>query len=434
VRTRQRTTGIPLRSGRVGVWEPEPVEQPTSELDPADWDPRDPSFRADPFPWYRALRQKAPVYGHEEIGIVLSRYDDIDRVLRDRRFGVATPSPWREVFAAGAPLSMQLLSENSLLFIDPPQHTRVRGLVAQAFTPRRIETLRPRIGAMIDGVLDALAGRPVFDLLEEVAWPIPIMGVSELLGVPTTDQHLLHRWTQAITAVDELPLEFDLLPAAGRAADEFLAYVADLVDDRGRRPGEDLISGLIAAEADGQSLTRDELLSMVVLILLAGHDTTASLISTALWLLLGHPDQADLVRQDPDAVDGAIEETLRHVGPLQVASGGGRWPHEAVTIGDTVIEPGTPVRLLLGSANRDPAQFEDPDTFDIRRPPFRHLAFGRGLHVCLGSALGRLEAQVVVPAVLQRFPELQLVDATPTWRPSFVVRQLATLPVATARP
>jgi len=175
-------------------------------------------------------------------------------------------------------------------------------------------------------------------------------------------------------------------------------------------------------------------LSMVVLILLAGHDTTASLISTALWLLLGHPDQADLVRQDPDVVDGAIEETLRHVGPLQVASGGGRWPHEAVTIGDTVIEPGTPVRLLLGSANRDPAQFEDPDTFDIRRPPSRHLAFGRGLHVCLGSALGRLEAQVVVPAVLQWFPELQLVDATPTWRPSFVVRQLATLPVTTGRP
>ena len=190
------------------------MDEPTSDLDPADWDPRDPAFRADPLPWYRALRQKAPVYGHEEIGIVLSRYADIDRVLRDRRFGVATPSPWREMFALTAPHSMHLLSENSLLFVDPPQHTRVRGLVAQAFTPRRIEALRPRIAAMIDGILDGLAERPSFDVLEEVAWPIPIMGVTELLDVPATDQGLLHQWTHAITAVDELPLELDLLPAA----------------------------------------------------------------------------------------------------------------------------------------------------------------------------------------------------------------------------
>lgn len=410
------------------------MEEPTSELDPSDWDPRDPAFRADPIPWYRALRQKAPVYGHEDIGIVLSRFEDIDRVLRDRRFGVATPSPWREVFAAAAPPSMQLLSENSLLFIDPPQHTRVRGLVAQAFTPRRIETLRPRIAAMIDDVLDGLAGRPTFDVMEEVAWPIPIMGVTELLDIPVTDQQLLHKWTQAITAVDELPLELDLLPAAGQAADEFLAYVAELVDERRRRPGDDLISGLLVAEADGETLNREELHSMVVLILLAGHDTTASLISTALWLLLGHPDQATSVRDDPSVVDGAIEEVLRYLGPLQVASGGGRWPDESVTIESTVIEPGTPVRLLLGSANRDPEQFADPDIFDIHRPVSRHLAFGRGLHVCLGSALGRLEAQLVVPAVLRRFPDLDLVDDAPAWRPSFVVRQLATLGVATGLP
>jgi cytochrome P450 len=410
------------------------MDEPTSDLDPADWDPRDPAFRANPLPWYRALRQKAPVFGHQDIGIVLSRYEDIDRVLRDRRFGVATPSPWRELFAAGAPPSMHLLSEHSLLFIDPPQHTRVRGLVAQAFTSLRIEALRPRIEAMIDGVLDGLDDRPTIDVLEEIAWPIPIMGVTDLLGVPATDQELLHRWTHAIAAVDELPLEFDLLPAAGQAADEFLAYAGDLMDERRRNPGADLISGLIAAqEEDGEVLHRDELLSMIVLILLAGHDTTASLISTALWLLLSHPDQADEVRNDPGVVPGAIEEVLRYLGPLQVASGGGRWPHEPVAIEGTVIEPGTPVRLLLGSANRDPAQYDDPDHFDIHREPIRHLAFGRGLHVCLGSALGRLEAQVVVPAVLRRFPNLDLIDDQPTWRPSFVVRQLATLPVDTGR-
>ncbi len=402
-------------------------------LDPAAWDPTDRAFRDDPVPWYRVLREQAPVLTHPDIGVVLSRYRDIDAVLRDRRFGVATPSPWREVFAAGAPPSMHLLSENSLLFVDPPQHRRVRGLVAQAFTPRRIEAMRPRIEASVTAILDRIEDVPTFDVLEEIAWPVPITAVTDLLGVPATDQGLLHSWTHAITAVDELPLDFEVLPAAGVAADEFLAYAGDLVDARKRSPGDDLISGLIAAEEDGERLTRDELLSMIVLILLAGHDTTASLISTGLWLLLAHPDAAAEVRVDPGAVGNAVEEVLRYLGPLQVASGGGRWPDEPVTIRDTVIEPGTPVRLLLGSANRDPDQYGDPDRFDIHRGSIRHLAFGRGLHVCLGAALGRLEAQVVLPAVLQRFPDLALVDDRPTWRPSFVVRQLATLPVATGR-
>ena len=409
------------------------MDEPGRDLDPADWDPRDPVFRHDPIPWYGALRRKAPVFGHQDIGIVLSRYEDIDRVLRDRRFGLATPSPWREVLAAGAPPSMVLLSEHSLLFIDPPAHTRVRGLVAQAFTPRRIEGLRPRVEAMIDTILAGIEDRPGFDVLEEIAWPVPILAVTDLLDVPATDQWLLHEWTHAITAVDELPLELDLLPAAGIAADEFLAYAGDLVDERRRTPGDDLISGLLVAEEDGEQLTRDELLAMIVLILLAGHDTTASLISTALWLLLSHPDQAAEVRRDPSVVPNAVEEVLRYLGPLQVASGGGRWPSEPVSIEGTVIEPGTPVRLLLGSANRDPDQYQDPDRFDIHRTPIRHLAFGRGLHVCLGAAVGRLEAQVVVPAVLRRFPDPALVDDGPTWRPSFVVRQLATLPVATGR-
>ena len=415
------------------MWEPDPVDEPGADLDPVDWDPRDPAFRNDPIPWYGALRRKAPVFGHEEIGVVLSRYADIDRVLRDRRFGVATPSPWREVLAAGAPPSMVLLSEHSLLFVDPPTHTRIRGLVAQAFTPRRIEELRPRVELMIGSILDGLDDRPDFDVLEVIAWPVPILAVTDLLDVPATDQQLLHEWTNAITAVAELPLEFDLLPEAGRAADEFLAYAGDLVDERRRNPGDDLISGLLVAEEDGERLTRDELLAMIVLILLAGHDTTAGLISTALWLLLSHPDQAAEVRHDPTVVPNAVEEVLRYLGPLQVASGGGRWASESVTIEGTVIEPGTPVRLLLGSANRDPRQYDAPDRFDIHRTSIRHLAFGRGLHVCLGSALGRLEAQVVVPAVLRRFPDLTLVDDAPTWRPSFVVRQLATLPVSTGR-
>jgi cytochrome P450 len=402
------------------------------DLDPDRWDPRDPSFRRDPIPWYRVLREQSPVHQHPDVGFVLSRYADIEPLLRDERFGVATPSPLREGFAAVAPPSIRMLSENMLLFSDPPQHSRVRGLVAQAFTPRRVEALRPRLTEMIEGMLDDLDGASSFDVMNTIAEPFPIMAITELLDVPDTDRRRLHDWTVAVTAFDELPIDFEVLAAAGEAADEFLGYAGDLVDRRRAQPGDDLISALIAAEDDGERLTHDELLAMIVLLLVAGHDTTMSLISTGLWLLLQHSDATEEVRQDPGAGPAAIEEILRFMGPLQVASGGGRWPVEPVELHGRIIEPGNAVRLLLGSANRDPEVFPDPDRFDIHRTGNRHLAFGKGLHFCVGAALGRLEGQVVIPAVLRRFPDLMLVDRQPSWRPTFVTRQLATLPVTMA--
>lgn len=402
-----------------------------SELDPSRWDPRDPSFRNDPIPWYRVLRERSPAHHHPEVGVVLSRHRDIERLLQDERFGVATPSPWREFFATNAPPSLRLISENMLLFIDPPQHTRVRRLVAKAFTPRRVEALRPRLTEMVEGMLDRLEKRSSFDVMREIAEPFPIMTITELLGVPDTDRDKLHDWTVAVAAIDELPIDLTVIEPAGRAADEFLAYAQRVVDARRAAPGDDLISALVLAEDEGEHLTQDELLAMIVLLLVAGHDTTMSLISTALWLLLQHPEFADEVRSDPAAVPGAIEETLRFMGPLQVASGGGRWPREPVELHGRVIQPGESVRLLLGSANRDPEAFADPDRFDIHRTDNRHVAFGKGLHFCIGAALARVEGQVVLPAILQRFPDLSLVDAEPRWRPTFVTRQLATLPVRT---
>jgi len=402
-------------------------------LDPAAWDPRDPLFRQDPIPWYRVLREQSPVHVHADYGVVLSRFEDINRLLRDERFSVGTPSPWREGFASVAPPSMRMISENMLLFIDPPQHSRVRGLVSKAFTPRRVEALRPRLTEIIGEQLDALDGVACFDVMETIAGTFPILAITELLDVPAGDSRALHDWTVAVTAFDELPIDFDVLGSAGEAADEFLAWAGELVERRRADPGDDLISALIAAEEDGVQLTHDELLSMIVLLLVAGHDTTMSLISTGLWLLLQHPDAADAVAADPTAAAGAVEETLRYMGPLQVASGGGRWPTEPVEIAGRVIEPGTPIRLLLGSANRDPEAFPDPDRFDIGRSTTGHLAFGKGLHFCIGAALGRLEGQIVIPEVLRRFPDLTLVDDEPTWRPSFVTRQLATLPVARSR-
>ena len=378
------------------------------------------------------LRERSPVHHHPDVGFVLSRYADIEPLLRDERFGVATPSPLREGFAAIAPRSMRMISENMLLFIDPPRHSRVRGLVAQAFTPRRVEALRPRLTEMIDSMLDDLADASSFDLMKSIVAPFPIMAITELLAVPGTDRRRLHDWTVAVTAFDELPIDFGVLAAAGEAADQFLAYADELVVRRRADPGDDLISALIAAEDDGERLSHDELLAMIVLLLVAGHDTTMSLISTGLWLLLRHPEAAEAVRSDPHVVPGAIEEILRFMGPLQVASGGGRWPAEPVEVHGRMIEPGNAVRLLLGSANRDPEVFPDPDRFDIFRTDNRHLAFGKGLHFCVGAALGRLEGQVVIPAVLRRYPDLALVDPQPRWRPTFVTRQLATLPVTTA--
>ncbi len=400
-------------------------------LSAADWDPRDPAFRRDPFPWYRALREQAPALEHPDVGVVLSRYEDIDRVLRDDRFGVATPNPWRELFATMAPASMRLISENALLFIDSPQHGRVRRLVSKAFSPRRVEALRPRLEAMIDQVLDEVDGASSFDVMDAVAGPFPIMAITELLNVPDGDRERLHEWTVAITAFDELPIDFEVLESAGVAADAFLAWASDLVELRRGAPGDDLVSALIAAEEDGEHLTRDELLAMIVLLLVAGHDTTMSLISTGLLLLLQHPAAAAEVREDPAVVPAAIEEILRFLGPLQVASGGGRWPAEPIEVAGTVIQPGTSVRLLLGSANRDPAVFADPDTFDIHRSDLGHLAFGKGVHFCIGAALGRLEGQIVIPAVLRRFPRLSLEQAEPEWRETFVTRQLAAMPVRT---
>ena len=284
---------------------------------------------------------------------MISRHADVDALLRDDRFGVATPSPWREVIAQGAPPSMRMLSENMLLFVDPPQHTRIRGLVSQAFTPRRVEALRPRLTEMIDAMLDELAAAPTFDVIDAVAGPFPIMAISELLDLPPGEAPRLRDWTLAMTAPDEIPMNFESLPAAGRAADEFLAYANTLIDHRRAHPGDDLISAFIAAEDGGEQLTHDELLGLIVLLLVAGHETTMSLVSTALLLLLQRPDVAAEVRDDPAVAPAVVEETLRFMGPLQVASGGGRWPFEPVTMYDHTMQPGERVRLLLGAANRD---------------------------------------------------------------------------------
>jgi cytochrome P450 len=398
-------------------------------LDISTWDPRDPGFRADPYPWYRALRERAPLHLHPEVGYVISGYADVDALLRDPRFSVSTPSPWRELLAEQAVPELRMLGESTLLFIDPPAHSRVRALVSKAFTPRRIAALRPHIEQTTDALLDRL-GAQEFDLLREIAEPLPILAITHLIGVPDEDWSQLHRWTTAITAFNELPVDFSALAGANAAAREFNAYCRSIIAARRAAPGDDLVSALIAAEDDGQRLSADEVIGMLILLLMAGHDTTKSLISSGVRELLRHPEQADLLRADTSLAAAAIEELLRYESPLHVASGGGRWIAELIVLHGVKLEPGVPVRLLLGSANRDPEFFDDPDTLRLDREAQPHLAFGKGVHFCLGAALGRLEGQVIIPTVLRRFPNLRLLRDDLEWRPSMVTRQLATLPVA----
>jgi pimeloyl-[acyl-carrier protein] synthase len=399
-------------------------------LDVRTWDPRDPSFRADPYPWYRELREHAPVLLHPEVGYVISRYVDVEAILRDERFSLSTPSPWRELLAEQAVPELRMLGESTLLFIDPPAHSRVRSLVSKAFTPRRIAELRPHIEHTADALLDRLGAADEFDLLREIAEPLPILTITHLLGVPDADWSQLHRWTNAITAFNELPVDFAALAGANAAASEFNAYCRSIIAERRSAPGDDLVSALVAAEDDGQRLSSDEVIGMLILLLMAGYDTTKSLISSGIRELLRHPRQAGLLRQEPSLAAAAIEELLRYESPLHVASGGGRWIANPIVLHGVTLEPAVPVRLLLGSANRDPEIFDDPDSLRLDREAKPHLAFGKGLHFCLGAALGRLEGQVIIPRILRRFPHLRVIRDDLEWRPSMVIRQLATLPVA----
>lgn len=397
-------------------------------LDVSTWDPCDPSFRADPYPWYRELRERAPVHRHPEVGYVISRYADVDALLRDGRFSVSTPTPWRELLAEHAVPQLRRLGESTLLFIDPPAHSRLRALVSKAFTPRRIAELRPHIEQTTDALLDRI-GTDEFDLLKEIAEPLPILTITHLLGVPDADWSQLHRWTNAITAFNELPVDFGALAGANAAATEFNEYCRSIIAERRSAPGDDLVSALIAAEDEGQRLDSDEVIGMLILLLMAGYDTTKSLISSGVRELLRHPEQAALLRAEESIAGAAIEELLRYESPLHVASGGGRWIAEPIVLHGVTLEPGVPVRLLLGSANRDPEIYADPDTLQLDREAKPHLAFGKGVHFCLGAALGRLEGQVIIPRILRRFPDLALIRDDLEWRPSMVTRQLAALPV-----
>ncbi|MFE4537951.1 cytochrome P450 [Streptomyces scopuliridis] len=400
-----------------------------------------PDFFADPYPAYQALRAEGPVRrirmpAGEAVWLVLG-YDAVRAALGDTRLRNDIRHSAEFDNDGGYAIGRNMLQ------VDPPDHTRLRALVSRQFTARRIAELEPRIRRISAGLLDAMAPAGGADLVDAYAFPLPITVICELLGVPAADREAFHRWSSAIVAVNEAEAA-----AAGAAA--MTEYLTGLIEGkRDPAPGQDadLLHALVRThdsdDSDGgdggdgggggarDRLAPDELLGMAFLLLVAGHETTVNLISSAVHLLLRHPDQLAALRADPGLLEGAIEETLRYEPPAQIAAY--RYTAEPMTLAGTPIPRGERVVLSLAAANRDPARFADPERFDIRRDPAvnrAQLAFSHGIHHCLGAPLARLEASIALPALLDRFPDLALDDATaaPEWRPS-LLRGLRTLPV-----
>ncbi len=387
----------------------------------------DPAFLADPYPVYQQLRADDPVHRHPLGFYVLTRYDDVAGFLRDARFGKGGYRALIEGrFGAAADGPRLALS---MLFRDPPDHTRLRALVSRAFTPRVVETLRPHVQDIVDRLLERVDGVGRMDVIEDLAYPLPITVISELLGVPVDQADRVKTWSRDVArALDAivLPVGAEVIERGRRATGEMADYFRGLIAERRRRPGPDLLSGLVEAEEAGDRLTEDELLATCVLLYVAGHETTVNLVGNGLLALLRHPAEWQHLRDDPALLPGAVEELLRYDGPVQRV---GRIAAGDAEIGGAAIPSGTLVVGLLGAANRDPAQFADPDRLDVTRAEPRHLAFGSGIHYCLGAPLARLEAQVAIGTLLRRFPALTLAVARQTWRPSSTLRGLEALQV-----
>lgn len=397
----------------------------------ARFDAHDAAFLQDPYPFYDRLRVERPIFLDEESELwFCSRYEDVDYFLRDRRLGRAIDPellPPEKAPEAVQESSFSRLSANSMFDMEPPDHTRIKRLVHKVFTPRRVNKLRGQIQAVTDSLLDQAQAAGQVDLLESFAEPLPVQVIAELLGVPEADRRLLRPWSQAIVAMYELDHTEAEAALAHQAADEFSAYLRGLARLRSEDPRDDLISELALVEEAGDQLSEDELISTCVLLLNAGHEATVNVIGNGLLALINHRDQWQRLLANPALIETAVEEMMRYDTPLQLFR---RWVLEAFDYKGIRLEPGMQMGLMFGAANRDPDVFPDPHQFDVGRAPNAHLAFGAGIHYCLGAPLARLELQIAFSTLLQRFPTLELVHPAPVFRPKYVIRGLESLNVA----
>jgi cytochrome P450 len=389
------------------------VIQPATAADAAERDaalafdlralPRD--FYEDPFPFYHRLRRWDPVHRGPDGSLFLTRYDDVMRVYQDhQRFSSDKRVEFEPKFGA-TPLYEH--HTTSVVFRDPPDHTRIRRLFAPAFTPRALAALEPRIIRLVDRLLDRAAAQGGMDVVEDFAVAVPVQLIGDMLGVPTDEREPLRGWSLAILGALEPVPGPERLAVGSRAVEEFKDYLRRLLAERRRRPSTDpgeILSALLAAEDQGDRLTETELLHQCIFLLNAGHETTTNLIGNAVVSLLEHPAELARLRATPDLITSAVEELLRYQSPNQL---GNRRVLADVEIGGVALAPGTLVTLGIGAANRDPAQFPDPDRLDLGRAPNRHLAFIVGIHACAGMWLARMEGRVAIGRLVARFPSLR---------------------------
>jgi len=388
------------------------------------------AFKANAYSYYRHLRATSPVHRVRlrggQIAWLITRYDDVVAVLRDARFvkdrqnaaGPGERPPWTPSF-------LQPLTRN-MLDRDPPDHGRLRSLVHRAFTLRRVEQLETRIHAITDALLTQAERRGRIELIADLALPLPSTVIAELLGVPLKDQGRFHRWSRRIVASD--PSGWRMVRAIPSII-AFLRYIRRLVRSRREVPRDDLVTALVQAEQEGDRLSEDELVAMVFLLLVAGHETTVNLIGNGVLALLQHPEQMERLRADPALLPSALEELLRYSGPLETATE--RFAREDVQLHGVTIPRGDLVYAVLASANRDERQFVDPDLLSLSREPNRHLAFGHGIHYCLGAPLARVEGRTALRMLLERFATLRLAVRADSlrWRSGLVLRGLEALPL-----
>ena len=385
----------------------------------------DEDYFQDPQRYFAALREARPAAPVSLPGIggqpwLITRYEDVRAALADPRLA---KDP-RKLYPEWEPPPMQAMISLHMLNLDPPDHTRLRRLVQKAFTPRRVASLRPRVEEITAALLDEMAAGPAeTDLLDAFAFPLPITVICELLGVPVADRDDFRDWTSVIISNDHAPQEFE------RAAGGMFGYFTSLLAAKRRSPADDLLSALILARDEGDGLSERELYSMVFLLLVAGFETTVNLIASGTLALLSFPAEAKRLRADPSLLPAAVEELLRYANPLNHATE--RFTVQDVPVGDVVIPAGEWVLVATSSANRDPERFPDPERLDVGRDASGHVAFGHGIHHCVGAPLARLEGEVAIGSLLARFPALSL--AVPAsrlrWRPSSLIHGLESLPV-----
>ncbi|MER8221499.1 cytochrome P450 [Streptomyces sp. NPDC094143] len=395
------------------------------------FDPWDPAFLADPYAVYAELRARGRVHRFEPTDQwLVPHHADVSALLRDRRlgrtyqhrftheeFGRTPPPPEHEPF--------HTLNDHGMLDLEPPDHTRIRRLVSKAFTPRTVERLKPYVRGLADELAAALVEKGGGDLLKDVAEPLPVAVIAEMLGIPESDRAPLRPWSADICGMYELAPSQETAARAVRASAEFSDYLRGLIAARRKEPGEDLVSGLIAAHDEGDRLTEQEMISTCVLLLNAGHEATVNATVNGWYALFRNPAQLELLRADHSLVPSAIEELMRYDTPLQLFE---RWVLDEIEIAGTTIPRGAEIAMLFGSANHDPEVFADPGRLDLTRADNPHISFSAGIHYCIGAPLARIELAASMEALLEKAPTLRLA-AEPERKPNFVIRGLEGLSV-----